>query len=54
MGARLNKKKLSIFNLRTGDGILMKFDVWKDIVYQSSYFKSRPDPVTLGELVGGT
>ena len=26
----------------------MKFDVWKDIVSQSAYFKSRPDPVTLG------
>ena len=25
----------------------MKFDVWKDIVSQSSYFKSRPNPVTL-------
>ena len=24
----------------------MKFDVWKDIVSQSSYFKSRPDLVT--------
>ena len=30
----------------------MKFDVWKDIVSQSSYFKSRPDLVTLGELGG--
>ena len=30
----------------------MKFDDWKDIVFQSSYFKSRPDPVTL-EGVGG-
>ena len=26
----------------------MKLDVWKYIVSQSSYFKSRPDPVTLG------
>ena len=32
----------------------MKFDVWKDIVSQSSYFKSRPDLMTLGgELEGG-
>ena len=23
----------------------MKFDVWKDIMSQSSYFESRPDPV---------
>ena len=23
----------------------MKFDIWKDIMSQSSYFKSRPDPV---------
>ena len=33
--------------------ILMKFDVWKDIVSQSSYFKSRLDLATLGELGGG-
>ena len=26
----------------------MKFDVWNDIVSQSSYFKSRPDLMTLG------
>ena len=26
----------------------MKFDVWKGIVSQSSYFKSRLDPVTFG------
>ena len=31
----------------------MKFDVWKDIMSQSSYFKSRPDPVTLGGVEGG-
>ena len=31
----------------------MKFDVWNDIVSQSSYFKSRPDLMTLGELEGG-
>ena len=31
----------------------MKFDVWKDIVSQSSYFKSRPDPVKLGGVGGG-
>ena len=30
----------------------MKFDVWNDIVSQSSYFKSQPDPVTMGELEG--
>ena len=31
----------------------MKFDVWKDIVSQSSYFKARPDPLTLrGVKVG--
>ena len=28
----------------------MKFDVWKNIVSQSFYFKSPPVPVTLGEL----
>ena len=22
----------------------MKFDIWKDIMFQSSYFKSQPDP----------
>ena len=31
----------------------MIFDIWKDIVSQSSYFKSRPDPVTLGGFGGG-
>ena len=35
-----------------GDGILMKFDVWKDVVSQSSCFKSLPDPVTLGRVGG--
>ena len=39
---------VSIFNLRRSDRILMKFEVWKDIVSQSSYFRSRPDPVTFG------
>ena len=28
----------------------MKFDVWNDIVSQSSYLKSRPDLLTMGEL----
>ena len=37
-----------------GDGILVKFDVWKNVVSQSSYFESQPDLVTLGELEGGT
>ena len=32
----------------------MKFEVWKDIVSQSSYFKSRLDPVPLGGIEGGT
>ena len=31
----------------------MKFDVWKDIVSHSSYFKTRPDPVTLVGVGGG-
>ena len=31
----------------------MKFNAWKDIVSQSSYFISRPDPVTLGAVGGG-
>ena len=31
-----------------GDGILLKFDVWKDIVSQSYHYKSWPDLVTLG------
>ena len=46
-------EKLGIFNFRTGDRILMKFDVWKDIVSQSSYFRSRPVLVTLGGVGGG-
>ena len=33
--------------------ILMKFDVWNDIVSQISYFKSRPDLLTLGGVGGG-
>ena len=28
----------------------MKFEVWKDIVSQSSYFKFRLDPLTLGGI----
>ena len=31
----------------------MKFEVWKNIVSQSSYFKSQLDPVTLGGIEGG-
>ena len=31
----------------------MKFDIWKGIVSQSFYFKSRPDPLTLGGVGGG-
>ena len=30
----------------------MKFEVRKNIVSQSPYFKSRPDPVTLGGVGG--
>ena len=52
-GERINSEKLlkGIFNLRRSDRMLLKFDVWKDIMSQSSYFKSRPDPVKrkLGE-----
>ena len=32
----------------------MKFNVWKDIVSQSPYLKSRLDPVTFGGVRGGT
>ena len=56
MGGPLIRKKYknrSIFNLRTVDQILMKFDVWKDIMSQSCYFKSRPDLVTWGGGLGG-
>ena len=31
----------------------MKFHIWEDLVTQSSYFKSRPDPVSLGGVGGG-
>ena len=31
----------------------MKFNVWNDIVSQSSYFKSQPDLMTLGGVGGG-
>ena len=37
-----------------GAQILMKFDILKDLMSQNSYFKSRPDLVTLGEVDGGT
>ena len=30
----------------------MKFEIWKVIVSQSSYFKSRLDPVTMGGIEG--
>jgi len=32
----------------------MKFEVWENIVSQSSYFKSRLDPVDIGGIEGGT
>ena len=32
----------------------MKFEVYKYIVSQSSYFKARLDPVTLRGMEGGT
>ena len=31
----------------------MKFEVWKDVVSQSCYFKSRPELVSLEGLGGG-
>ena len=31
----------------------MKFDVWNDIVTQSSYLKFRPDLMSLGGVGGG-
>ena len=46
-------EKRGTFNLRTGDWILMTFNVWKDIMSQSSYFKSQPDLVRLGEVGRG-
>ena len=45
-------EKLRHFNLRTNDRILMKFDIQKELMSQSSYFKSRPDVLTLGDLEG--
>ena len=30
----------------------MKFDIQKEMISQSSYFKSRPDLVTLGGIGG--
>ena len=32
----------------------MKFDISKDLEFQSSYFESQPYPVILGELEGET
>ena len=31
----------------------MKFDFYKEFMSQSSYFKSRPDVLTLGGVGGG-
>ena len=42
-GGGINSEKLEkmrYFNLRRSDRILIKFEVCKDIVSQSSYFKS--------------
>ena len=36
-----------------GDLILMKFDIKKDLVFWSSYFKFQPDSVILGAVGGG-
>ena len=44
------RKKWGIFNLRTGDWILKKFNILKDLVSQSSYVKFGPDLEILGEL----
>jgi len=55
-GGAVNLEKLDkcgVFNLQTGDGILMKFYILKDIVSQSSHFKSRPDLVTFRGVGGG-
>ena len=56
MRARLIRKeieKMKYFNLSADDWILMKIDVWNDIVSQSSYFKSQPDLMTLRGVGGG-
>ena len=52
-GLEGEEKKWDIFNLRMGDWILVKFDVQKDFVSQSSYYKSRLYPVILGGVGGG-
>ena len=39
--------------LQIGGRILMKFDIYKEFMSQSSYFKSRPDLLTLGGVGGG-
>ena len=44
---------MKYFNLRKSDRILIKFKVWKGIMSQSSYFKSRLDPVTLEGIERG-
>ena len=41
-------KNWGIFNLRSGDQILTKFDISKELMSQSSYFKFRSDLLTLG------
>ena len=47
------RENWGIFILRIDDRILMKFDFWKEFMAQSSYFKSRPDLLTLGGVGGG-
>ena len=46
-------EKMSVFNIRTGDRILMKFEIEKELMSQSSYFKSRPGLLTLGRVGWG-
>ena len=54
VGGGVIQKNWGIFNLKMGDQILMKFDIWKEFMSQSSYYKSQSDLVRLGELVGET
>ena len=57
LGGMINSEKLEKmrhFQLTKECRILMKFEVWKDIVSKSSYFKSQLYLVTLGGIEGGT
>ena len=49
----LNDIKTDLNDINLISNFLMKFDIQKDFMSQSSYFKSRPDLLTSGGVGGG-